>query len=322
MTPTSNFSDRLLKRLRIVDPATTFFVNQRMLWTVIFFHTMSLLVFIPWLFSWWGVALWIGGHYLYGTLGMTMGYHRLLTHRGFTCPKWVEHSLAVLGVCCMEGTPMSWVAVHRMHHQYSDQNGDPHSPKFKGFFWSHMGWFLLLDPALYKVSTYERYIRDLFQDRFYKRLERPGATRRIYVIMWLTYLVLGALVGLLTDGTAEGILQMSLSWLVWGVILRTTTVWHVTWSVNSLTHIWGYRNFTTRDQSRNNWLVALVSGGEGWHNNHHAEPRAASHGQRWFEFDHTYVSIRIMQVFGLAGNIVKPKRKMEPEEVEETSHAA
>ena len=284
---------------------------------------MSLLVFIPWLFSWWGVALWIGGHYLYGTLGMTMGYHRLLTHRGFTCPKWVEHSLAVLGVCCMEGTPMSWVAVHRMHHQYSDQNGDPHSPKFKGFFWSHMGWFLLLDPALYKVSTYERYIRDLFQDRFYKKLEKPGATRRIYAIMWVTYLVLGALVGwLTTDGTAEEIVQMSLSWLVWGVILRTTTVWHVTWSVNSLTHIWGYRNFTTRDQSRNNWLVALVSGGEGWHNNHHAEPRAASHGQRWFEFDHTYVSIRIMQVSGLAGNIVKPKRKMEPEEVEEPSHAA
>ena len=322
MTPATNFTDRLLKRLRIVDPASPFFANQKMIWTVILFHSLALLAFVPWLFSWWGVGLWLGGHYLYGTLGMTMGYHRLLTHRGFTCPRWLEHTLAVLGVCCIEGTPMSWVAVHRMHHQYSDNAGDPHSPRFKGFFWSHMGWFLLLDPNLYKVQTYERYIRDLFQDRFYKRLERPWATRRIYIIMWSAYLILGALVGWLTDGTAEGILQMSLSWLVWGVFLRTVTVWHVTWSVNSLTHIWGYRNFTTRDQSRNNWLVALVSGGEGWHNNHHAEPRSAAHGQRWCEYDHPDVSILLMQAVGLAGNVVKPKRKMEAEEVEDSSHAA
>ncbi|WP_157369192.1 acyl-CoA desaturase [Zavarzinella formosa] len=296
--------------------------NQRMIVLVFLFHSLALLACIPWLFSWWGVGLWLGGHYLYGTLGMTMGYHRLLTHRGFTCPRWFEHALAVLGVCCLEGTPMSWVAVHRMHHQHSDQVADPHSPRLKGFLWSHMGWFMFLNPNLYKVSTYERYIRDLFQDRFYKRMEKPWASRRIYIIQWLVYLVLGALVGLLTDGSAEGILQMSLSFLVWGVILRTVTVWHVTWSVNSITHIWGYRNYVTRDQSRNNWVVALVSGGEGWHNNHHAEPRAASHGQRWWEFDHTYTSIRLFQMVGLASNVVKPKRRMEMEQPQEEAVAS
>jgi stearoyl-CoA desaturase (delta-9 desaturase) len=257
------------------------------------------------LFSWSGVAWAIFGLTLFGTLGVNIGFHRLLTHRGFECPRWLEHALAVLGVCCMQGSPISWVAIHRKHHQHSDDADDPHSPR-TGFFWSHIGWFLVIDSAIYNFDTYNRYARDLFQDRFYKQLERPQNVRKILLAQWAIFFCLGALVGGFLEGTILGALQLGLSWLAWGVVFRTVAVWHITWSVNSLTHIWGYRNYSTGDDSKKNWLVGIVSNGEGWHNNHHAEPRSAAHGHRWWEFDLSYEIIHLLEMVGLAWKVVRP----------------
>ncbi len=310
MAPAGGFLDRSLWRAGILDPAGPARVNRRVLAGVCAFHLAALLACIPWLFSWSGVASAVVGFYLFGVLGINIGFHRLLTHRGFSCPRWLEHTLAVLGACCWQGTPMSWVAVHRLHHQNSDEPGDPHSPQ-TGIFWSHMGWFLIHDPTVFNVSLYDRYTRDLFQDRFYKRFERTRVWRAMHIVQWTVFFGLGALVGLLWTGTAEGALQLGLSWLVWGVFLRTVVHLHATWSVNSVTHLWGYRNFKTRDESRNNFLVALISNGEGWHNNHHADPRCAAHGRRWWEIDVSYLLILALEAIGLASDVVHPRRLAE-----------
>jgi stearoyl-CoA desaturase (delta-9 desaturase) len=305
MVGTPSSLDRLLWRLGILDPASPLRVNKRILVGIASFHLLALLACVPWLFSWSGLAWAVAGLYLFGTLGINIGFHRLLTHRAFACPRWLEHGLSVLGACCWQGTPMSWVAIHRMHHQHSDEPGDPHSPQRDSFFWSHMGWFLIYDPAIYNITTYDHYARDLFQDRFYKWLERPQVWRAIHRMQWAIFLGLGALVGALWTWTLWGALQLGLSWLVWGVFVRAVAVWHITWSVNSVTHLWGYRNHDTNDGSRNNWLVGLVSNGEGWHNNHHAEPRSAAHGQRWWELDVSYLTIRAWERIGLAWDVVK-----------------
>ena len=201
---------------------------------------------------------------------------------------------------------MNWVAIHRMHHQHSDDPTDPHSPR-TGYFWSHMGWFLIYDPAIWSISTYDRYARDLLRDRFYKNLERPRVWRQVHVIQWTVFFIAGAVVGGIVGESWEDALQLGLSWLVWGVFVRTVLVWHITWSVNSVTHIWGYRNFKTNDDSRNNWLVGLVSNGEGWHNNHHAQPRSACHGMKWWELDVSFLTIRVWEMFGLAWDVVRPR---------------
>jgi stearoyl-CoA desaturase (delta-9 desaturase) len=318
---TTHVFDRWQWRTRISDAPRNRRVNTRILTGIVAFHLLALLACVPWLFSWSGLSWALGGLYLFGTLGINIGYHRLLTHRGFTCPLWLEHGLSVLGACCWQGSPMNWVAVHRMHHQHSDQPGDPHSPE-DSFFWSHMGWFLIYDPALYNPATYERYVRDLFQDRFYKWLERPRVWRTIHRTQWLAFLGGGSLVGALSTWSPWGGLQLGLSWLVWGVFVRTVAVWHITWSVNSVTHLWGYRSFDTHDDSRNNWLVGLVTNGEGWHNNHHAEPRCAAHGQCWWELDVSYLTIRALELGGLASNVVKPRRWLQVDYPDEARAAA
>jgi stearoyl-CoA desaturase (delta-9 desaturase) len=299
--------DRWAWRLGLLDPTSPLRVNGRAAAGIVTFHLLALLACVPWFFSWSGLAWAVAGLYLFGTLGVNVGFHRLLTHRSFACPRRLEHALAVLGACCWQGTPLSWAAAHRKHHQYSDEADDPHSPR-SGFFWSHMGWFLVYDPALYNLTTYDRYARDLIQDRFYKWLERPRVGRNVQRVQWAAFFIAGALVGALTTGTALGAARLGLSWLVWGVFVRTVAVWHITWSVNSVTHLWGYRNFPTPDDSQNNWLVGLISNGEGWHNNHHAEPRSAAHGRRWWELDVSYLTIRALERAGLAWDVVGRRR--------------
>jgi stearoyl-CoA desaturase (delta-9 desaturase) len=305
--------DRALFRMGWLDPQSRRRIHRGILTGIVGFHLLALLACIPWLFSWSGLAWAVAGLYLFGTLGINIGYHRLLTHRGFTCPLWLEHTLAVIGACCWQGSPMNWVAIHRMHHQHSDDPTDPHSPR-SSFLWSHMGWFLIYDPAIYNIGTYDRYARDLFQDRFYKWMERPRVWRTIHVVQWAAFFLAGAVVGYLMTDEWLGALQLGLSWLVWGVLVRTVAVWHITWSVNSLAHIWGYASHDTHDDSRNNWLVALVSNGEGWHNNHHAEPRCAAHGHRWWELDVSYITIRLFALVGLAGDLVLPRRRRPSEQ--------
>jgi stearoyl-CoA desaturase (delta-9 desaturase) len=268
------------------------------------YHVVALLAFIPWLFSWTGLITALVGIYVFGTLGINVCYHRLLTHRSFACPRWLEHTLAFLGVCSLQDTPARWVGVHRMHHQHSDEETDPHSP-LASFFWGHMGWLLTPNRELQRWDLYERYARDLLRDRFYRGLERRQLWVWLNLGQWLLFYVVGFGVGYLLSGEFLGAVQFGLSLLVWGVFVRTVLVWHITWSVNSATHLWGYRNYATDENSRNNVLIGFLSNGEGWHNNHHAQPRCAAHGHRWWEFDVTY-----LRLVGLAWDVVPINKRL------------
>ncbi|HJT35629.1 MAG TPA: fatty acid desaturase [Pirellulales bacterium] len=269
------------------------------------YHLLALLALMPWFFSWSGVALAVAGLYVFGTLGINLCFHRLLTHRGFSCPRWLEYSLALLGICCLQDTPARWVAIHRLHHQHSDDEPDPHSP-LVAFFWSHVGWLLVENRQVNSMLTYDRYARDVLRDPFYFAFERKLLWVWVNLAQWAVYFLAGLAVGWL-GGTALDGVQLGASWLVWGVVLRTVAVWHITWSVNSATHLWGYRRYETGENSRNNWLIALISNGEGWHNNHHADQRSAAHGHRWWEIDVTYLTIMLLEKLGLARDVVRPQ---------------
>ncbi|MCA9230198.1 MAG: fatty acid desaturase [Planctomycetales bacterium] len=269
-------------------------------------HLLACLAFVPWFFSWTGVVLCVLGLYVFGTLGINLCYHRLLTHQGFVAPKWLEHSLAILGVCTMQDTPACWVAMHRMHHKYSDTRPDPHSP-LVNFLWGHCGWLMIVNRDFRNVNYYERFVRDILKDPFYLRLERNSFWTVVYAIHALVFFLIGFGIGRATGTTAMDGVQFGLSLVVWGVLLRTVVTWHITWSVNSVTHLWGYQNYNTRENSQNNMLIGLLSNGEGWHNNHHADQRAASHGHHWWEFDVTWLTIRLLEIIGLAKDVVRPK---------------
>jgi stearoyl-CoA desaturase (delta-9 desaturase) len=170
-----------------------------------------------------------------------------------------------------------------------------------------MGWLFVQNRDHRDLHCYERYVRDLLRDPFYLRLERNAFWLAIYGLHALVFLLAGTLAGWAWTGTLLGGVQLGLSILVWGVFVRTVFVLHGTWAVNSITHVWGYRNYETTDNSRNSFLVALLAHGEGWHNNHHADQRAASHGHRWWEFDMSWWVIRFLEMIGLAKNVVRPR---------------
>ncbi len=268
-------------------------------------HLLTVLIFVPWLFSWSGVVLCLVGSHFFGS-GINIGYHRLLTHRSFKCPKWVEYGFVTLALCCLEDNPTTWVATHRLHHKDSDQEPDPHTPQV-GFWWSHMTWLFKKNPALHNSATYDRVARDILQDRWYFWLQRGANGFLVYLAHALLFALAGFLVGYLSEGTTAAGTQLAASWLVWGVIARTVLVWHMTWSVNSLSHLFGYRNYETREESRNNWFVSAIAAGEGWHNNHHGDPTSVSNWHRWWEFDLTYCIIRGMAFCGLAWDLKEPR---------------
>jgi stearoyl-CoA desaturase (delta-9 desaturase) len=245
------------------------------------FHlgALAALFFFTWKALFVAMFLW----WVSGSLGIGMAYHRLLTHRGYKTPKWVEYFLTVCATLALEGGPIFWVATHRIHHQYSDQDGDPHSP-IDGKWWAHMGWILMGKSMHHDTTTLARYVPDLAKDKFHVWI-----TKYHYVPM----IVLGAV--LLAIG--------GLPFLMWGIFMRTVVGLHATWLVNSATHSWGTRRFTTRDLSTNSWWVALLTFGEGWHNNHHAHPTAAQHGFRWYEIDVNWYGIWALKTLGLAWDV-------------------
>jgi stearoyl-CoA desaturase (delta-9 desaturase) len=245
------------------------------------------------------------GNYIFTSIGIGAGYHRLLTHRGFKCPKWFEYLLASLGVCSFQDSPARWVLVHRVHHQHSDHQPDPHTPRVSAF-WAHMGWLFIDNRDLSTSAAYERYAKDLMRDPFYFWLQRGMNWVWFYAAHAVLIYGVGLLVGWLWTGTVSGMFQVGLQWLFWGVIMRTIFTWHVTWGINSAAHIWGYRNYETREDSRNNWLFALLTNGEGWHNNHHADPRSAQHGHRWWEVDVTYITLAALEKIGVISDLVRP----------------
>jgi len=232
------------------------------------------------MFSWQALVVALVLWWITASLGVGMGYHRLLTHRGYKTPKLVEYFLSVCGTLSFEGGPINWVVTHRIHHAHTDAPGDPHTPR-DGGWWAHMGWILTGTAQQYDSSVKARYAPDMVKDRFHVWLNR---------VYWVPLVLLG--VALLAFG--------GWPYLMWGIFLRVTFNLHATWLVNSATHMWGRRRFVTRDDSRNNWWVALLTFGEGWHNNHHAHPRSARHGLAWYEIDLNWWGIRAMQFLGLA----------------------
>ena len=291
---------------RLPWPATTIdptLIRWRYVIAIPGIHVLACLAFFPYFFSWTGVVLAVLGLYVFGTLGINLCYHRMLTHQGLVAPKWLEHSLAILGVCTMQDTPTCWVAMHRIHHKYSDERPDPHSP-LVNFFWGHCGWLMVENRDFLNVNYYQRFVRDILRDPFYLKLERNRNWVWVYLTSMVVFFTAGVIAGLIAGYPP---VQFGLSLVVWGVFVRTVLTWHITWSVNSVTHVWGYRNYETSDSSRNNILVGLWSNGEGWHNNHHADQRAAAHGHKWWEFDVTWLTIRFFEKLGLVKDVVRPK---------------
>ncbi|MCB9957224.1 MAG: acyl-CoA desaturase [Rhodospirillaceae bacterium] len=261
------------------------------------YHLVALLAVVPYFFSWAGVGLAVAG-YAVALLGINIGYHRLLAHKGIACSKRVEHGLAVLGVLAAQFGPAYWVAIHRRHHHHVDDESDPHSPR-TGMLWAHMGWLLAASDNTDPEAITRRYAKDLLRDPFYVRLEANGGWIWIVVASWVAVFAAGAVAALIAGGTAADAVQLGLSLAVWGIAVRTVWVWHVTWSVNSVSHVWGYRSHDTPDDSRNNPIVGILAFGEGWHNNHHAAPRSARHGRRWWELDLTWLAIKALAWIGL-----------------------
>jgi stearoyl-CoA desaturase (delta-9 desaturase) len=291
-----------------VQPYRIDWVNVAVIGTI---HALALLAFLPIYFNWAAVIVAIICARLFGLIGVNIGYHRLLTHRGFKCPKWLEHTFVIIAICCAEDTPARWVAVHRRHHEKSDEQPDPHSP-LAGFFWSHIGWLLVKNPDLSRLGIYDRYARDILRDPFYVALERHQWQLKILLIQINVFFFAGLLAGFAMGGSWSEAVVFGLSIVIWAVFVRTVFVWHQTWAVNSLTHLWGYRSYATDEDSRNNWFVGLWAHGEGWHNNHHADQRSARHGHRWWEFDTTYLTIRLFEKLGLVWDVVQPRRLKEP----------
>lgn len=246
----------------------------------------------PFTFTWKGLFLAVVLSWVTGSLGICLGYHRLLTHGSFKTYRPIWRFFGWLGVFAGEGPPITWVAMHRKHHQFSDKPGDPHSPN-DGAWWSHMLWLFPRPNSIQWRQTIERYAPDLLKDGFMRMMDRT-------FLAW--HLGLGGL--LLGVGWAIWGPYTGISLLVWGMFVRLVYVLHVTWLVNSASHIWGYRNYETTDNSRNLWWVGLLAHGEGWHNNHHAFQRTAKHGHRWWELDLTYAVIRLMMMLGLAWDVV------------------
>ncbi|MBA2301310.1 MAG: fatty acid desaturase [Acidobacteria bacterium] len=234
-------------------------------------------------FSWRNLAVLLLLHWVVVGLGISIGYHRLLTHRGFKTSKGFEYFLALCGSFALEGGPIFWIATHRVHHQHSDKDGDPHTPR-DGGFWAHVGWVLFGHRPHNADPIESKYAPDLAGDPFYRWLTNWH---------WVPMTVVGLLM-IALDGWALA---------AWGMCLRIVMGLHFTWLVNSATHMWGTRRFDTRDDSKNSWWVAILTFGEGWHNNHHAHPVSARHGLAWWEVDVSWMTLRVLKTLGVVWDV-------------------
>ena len=259
------------------------------------FHVGAVIALLPMFWSWKNLAAFAIMYFLAINVGIGMTYHRLLTHRGYRVPHWLEFFLTMCGTMALEGGPIFWVATHRVHHQNSDHEGDPHTPH-DGTWWAHAGWILSGRALHSETALLGRYAPDLTRDRTHVWLSKYH---------WLPLTVSGILqviIGAAVAPSGHRIIG-ALGMVLWGTFLRVTLGLHATWLVNSATHLWGKRRFETKDDSRNSWWVALLTGGEGWHNNHHAHPVSARHGLTWYEFDINYYGIWLMEKLGLAKKV-------------------
>lgn len=243
-------------------------------------------VFAPFNFSWGAFCVALGLYVVTGLLGITLSFHRNLSHRSFKLPKWLEYFCAYCGVHALQGNPLDWVSTHRYHHQFDDTERDPHSP-INGFWFSHIGWLLDTNAVIEKCGEANN-VADLEKQLFYR-------------LMRSTYILhpIGLAFILFALGGSP--------YLIWGMCVRIVWVYHITWFVNSVCHIWGNQTWNTGDLSRNNWWVGVLAFGEGWHNNHHAFGYSARHGLEWWQIDMTWYMVKFLQVIGLASNVKLPK---------------
>ena len=243
-------------------------------------HIGALFALLPSNFNWTAVGLVFLLHWITGGLGITLGYHRLVTHRSFQTPKWLEYFFVFCGTLSCQGGPIDWIGLHRIHHLHSDQPGDPHDSN-QGFWWSHVIWMLHQAPGQAEVP---RYTKDIGNDPVY-----------LFFQKYLLLLQIG--LGLLLYAIGGW------PFVVWGIFVRLVFVYHCTWLVNSATHKFGYRTYESSDRSTNCWWVALLAYGEGWHNNHHAFQHSARHGLQWWEIDLTWMTIHLLESLGLASKV-------------------
>ncbi len=256
-------------------------INWKNLIIITSFHIFTVVAFF--FFSWENLAAMLIGNWIVGSLGIGLGYHRLLTHRSFKAPKWLEYTLTVFGAMGIQDDAPKWVATHRIHHQFTEEDGDPHSTR-PGFWWAHVGWIVRGKAQDHDAETLQKYVPDLMKDKFHVTL-----AKYYYVPLIVSGVILFAIGGW--------------SMVLWGVFARVVFGWHSTWLVNSATHFFGSRRFETKDDSTNQWAVAILTFGEGWHNNHHAAPTSARHGLKWYEFDANWLTIRLFEKLGWAKNV-------------------
>ncbi len=263
---------------------------------IVLVHAMALAA--PFFFTWQAVLACAVLIFLTGSGGVCMGYHRLLTHGSFKTYRPVRWLFAFLGGLSGEGSALTWVANHRKHHKFSDKEGDPHSPR-DGAWWAHMLWFMPNFGRRWHKDLVAKYAPDILKDKMMVVMHH---------LFLPSHIGLGIILYLIGQfGTAIGLggWRAGVSMVAWGLGVRMVYVLHVTWMVNSATHMWGSRRYETTDDSRNCWWVGLLAFGEGWHNNHHAYQRVASQGHRWWEIDVTYYMIWMMEKVGLAWDVVR-----------------
>ena len=257
------------------------------------------------LVGWSDLAI-LAAMYFLTAIGITIGYHRLLTHRAFETVPAIRYGLAILGSMAVQGPVISWVADHRKHHAFADDDGDPHSPHghgpgvrgvLRGLWHAHTGWLLETQGR----AARSKYARDLLEDRGMRRISRN--------FEWLV--AAGLAIPFVLGWVLGGALTAGLTALLWGGLVRVFVVHHITWSVNSICHFLGTRRFAVEDESRNVFWLAIPSLGESWHHNHHAFPRSAKHGLRWWEVDISGAIITGLEKVGLASNVVRiaPERQ-------------
>jgi len=253
-------------------------------------HLGALAAFVPAFFRFSDLAVFAILAYCTGALGVTLCYHRVLTHRSLRLRKPREYLFALCGTLALQGDPIRWVAIHRKHHAHADQDDDPHNIHL-GFKWAHVDWLYRHNLALPSDEEIARYAPDLYADPFYRALQNLGAPLQVVLAVALFFLG-------------------GWSWVIWGVFVRLVFCYHSTWFVNSAAHMLGYRSYRTTDRSTNCWWVAALSFGEGWHNNHHAFPFSARHGLRWFEIDMTWWHVQALEFLRLADRVRLPTALM------------
>lgn len=227
--------------------------------------------------------------YFCTTFAIGIGYHRLLTHRGFKCNPWMRRILTWVGAAALQGGPARWARIHRRHHQATDRRGDPHTP-LMGFLHAHMGWIMRRDAE--DGSDYRELVPDVSGQDPWLRVLDKGV---LFTLPWFL---------------SAGFCYAVAGWrgVLWGTVVRTLALWHFTWCINSVCHVWGQRPNNTKDESRNVWWLGLLTFGEGWHNNHHARPAAAVHGWQWYEVDLSGCVIRLLARLGLIWQVVREPR--------------